>query len=55
MHKPTLVRVLKMLKELSPENPEISKIAIQHVVDCAVQQDPSLSPAKLLAGAGIAD
>lgn len=55
MHKPTLLKVLKMLKELAPENPEISKIAVQHVVKRSVQQDPSLSPAKLLAGAGIAD
>lgn len=53
MHKPTLLKVLRMLKDLAPENPQISRDAIEHVVSRSVAQDTSLEPAKLLAGAGI--
>ena len=53
MHKPTLLRVLRMLKDLAPENPEISQLAIEHVVSRSVSHDSSLEPEKLLAGAGI--
>lgn len=53
MHKPTLLKVLRMLRDLAPESPEISKIAVQHVIAQSVKQDATLSPEKLLAGAGI--
>ena len=53
MHKPTLLKVLRMLKDLDPENPQNSSRAIQHVVDRATALDHSLDPQKLLAGAGI--
>ena len=53
MHKPTLLKVLRILKDLAPENPQESSRAIQHVVTRAVAQDSSLDSQKLLAGAGI--
>ena len=53
MHKPTLLKVLRILKDLDPENPQNSSRAIQHVVTRAAEKDPSLDPQKLLAGAGI--
>jgi len=53
MHKPTLLRVLKMLKDFAPENPEISRQAIEHVVSGSVAHDASLAREKLLSGAGI--
>lgn len=53
MHKPTLIKVLRMLKELAPEDPQIASKAIQHVVERATTLDRSLDPHKLIAGAGI--
>jgi hypothetical protein len=49
MHKPTLLKVLRILRDYKPENGDV----VQHVVTKAAQQDPTLDPQKLLAGAGI--
>jgi len=45
--------VLRQLKELSSENPEVANLAVQHVVNRAVERDPALSAEKLLRGAGM--
>jgi len=53
IHKPTLIKVLKILKEFSPEDPTTTQRLIEHVVANATKRDESLDPQKLLAGAGI--
>jgi hypothetical protein len=49
MHKPTLIKVLRILKNYDQANGDM----IHHVVTMLVTQDPTLDPQKLLAGAGI--
>jgi len=53
MHKPTLIKVLKILKDYEPLDPVATRMLIEHVVLGAKQRDSSLDPKKLLAGAGL--
>lgn len=53
MHKPTLIKMLKFAKGFAPEDPQISEAMIRHMLARAKAEDPSLDPAKLLAGANI--
>lgn len=53
MHKPTLIKTLKFAKDFAPEDPEISKALIEHILARAQVEDPTLDRQKLLAGAGI--
>ena len=53
MHKPTLLHVLKALKNFATEDPDKSRAIIDYIVSASVARDSSLDPQKLLAGAGI--
>ena len=53
MHKPTLLNILKELKNFAPEDPVKSRAVIDYVISASVARDSSLDPKKLLAGAGI--
>lgn len=53
MHKPTIIKMLKFAKGFAPEDPDMSKALIRHMLDRAQAEDPTLDRAKLLAGAGI--
>lgn len=53
MHKPTLLKMLRFAKDFAPEDPEISRSLIEHMLSRAQAEDPSLDRGKLLAGANI--
>ena len=53
MHKPTLLKVLRILKDIAPGDPQTTRALVEHVVTRCVAQDPALDASKLLAGAGI--
>jgi len=53
MHKPTLLKVLRMFKDFDPENPDLNSQILRHILERSTTLDPSLDPQKLLAGAGI--
>lgn len=55
MHKPTLIKTLRFAKSFAPEDPQLTRALIQHIVKRSVAQDPTLDVAKLLAGAGITE
>lgn len=53
MHKPTVIKMLKFANSFAPEDPQIGKEMIKHILARATAEDSSLDPQKLLAGAGI--
>ena len=53
MHKPTLLKVLKFAKDFAPEDPQVGRELIEHILARATAEDSSLNRDKLLAGAGI--